>query len=36
MDKIQCYLNVNIDDNKERKDWTLQSSEYRKVNDFEI
>lgn len=36
MDKIQCYLNVNIDDNEKRKDWTLQSSEYRKVNDFEI
>ena len=36
MDKIQCYLNVNIDDNEKRKDWTLQSSEHRKVNDFEI
>ena len=36
MDKIQCYLNVNIDDNEKRNDWTLQSSEYRKVNDFEI
>ena len=36
MDKIQCYLNVNIDDNEKRNDRTLQSSEYRKVNDFEI